>query len=220
MASTEVRTALGYLAKSHTVENQPPALRDTNLYLQDVALREAVAREGTAWADAQLQAFGQLTGSVDMIALGFQANENKPVLYTHDAYGHRIDEARFHPAHHQLMQVAMAHGLHASPWLRPQAGAHVARAAHFYLQSQVEAGHGCPVTMTCAVVLALRAQPELAAQWLPRILHLGYDPRNRPMAEKKAITMGMAMTEKQGGSDVRANTLTAHTLEDGHHDAL
>lgn len=202
----------GHLAETHIVENQPPHLRDYNLYQQDTALCEAVVREGAAWAQDDLQAFGQLAGSAAMIELGFQANENKPVLYTHDNYGHRIDEVRFHPAYHQLMKVSLENGLHAAHWLKPQTGAHVARAAKFYLQAQVEAAHGCPVTMTSAVVPALLQQPELAAQWLPKITALGYDHRNLPMEQKSAITVGMAMTEKQGGSDVRANTVRAHAL--------
>jgi putative acyl-CoA dehydrogenase len=213
--ATALTASVGHLAETHIVENQPPALRDTNLYLQDRALQEAVAREGAAWAEADLQAFGQLTGSAAMIEWGFQANENKPVLYTHDNYGHRIDEVRFHPAYHQLMKVSLEHGLHASHWLQPQAGAHVARAAKFYLQAQVEAAHGCPVTMTSAVVPALMQQPDLAALWLPKITALGYDQRNIPMEQKAAITVGMAMTEKQGGSDVRANTVRAHALGAG-----
>ena len=176
-----------------------------------------MAREGAAWADAELQAFGKLTGSAAMIELGFQANENKPVLYTHDNYGHRIDEVRFHPAYHQLMKTSTENGLHASHWLNPRVGAHVARAAKFYLQSQVEASHGCPITMTAAAVPALLMQPELAAQWLPKITQLGYDPRNIPMEQKSAITVGMAMTEKQGGSDVRANTVLAHALGADEH---
>ena len=207
--------AHGHLAETHIVENQPPALRDINLYQQDAALREAVAREGAAWAEADLQSFGKLTGSAEMIELGFQANENKPVLYTHDNYGHRIDEVRFHPAYHQLMKTSLEQGLHASHWLKPQAGAHVARAAKFYLQAQVEAAHGCPVTMTSAVVPALLEQPDLAAQWLPKITALAYDQRNIPMEKKSAITVGMAMSEKQGGSDVRSNTVRAHALGAG-----
>ena len=141
--------------------------------------------------------------------------ENKPVLYTHDNYGHRRDEVRFHPAYHQLMKASLEHGLHASHWRAPQAGAHVARAAKFYMMAQVEAAHGCPVTMTSAVVPALLEQPDMAAQWLPKITALQYDHRNIPMEQKSAITVGMAMTEKQGGSDVRANTVRAHALGTG-----
>lgn len=204
-----------YWADTHVVENQPPALHDYNLYAHDAALREAVAREGAGWAEADLQAFGALTGSREMIELGFQANENKPVLHTHNNYGHRIDEVRFHPAYHRLMQVSMGHGLHASHWSEPRVGAHVARAAKVYLQSQVEAAHCCPITMTSAAVPALREQPDIAAQWLPKILDRHYDHRNVPVAQKQGVTIGMAMTEKQGGSDVRLNSLAAHPLGSG-----
>ena len=205
----------GHLAETHVVENQPPALRDYNTYTHDTALVEGVTREGAAWADAPLRAFGALTGSAEVIELGFQANENKPVLFTHDPYGHRIDEVRFHPAYHRLMQMSLEHGLHSAHWTQPGPGAHVARAAAFYLQSQVDAAHGCPVTMTSAAVPALQQQPGLAALYLPKILARQYDPRNIPLERKSAVTVGMAMTEKQGGSDVRANTLRAHPLGAG-----
>ncbi len=205
----------GFLAETHTVENQPPPLHDYNLYRQDRALQEAVVREGAAWAEHDLDAFGALAGSREMIELGFQANENKPVLYTHDNYGHRIDEVRFHPAYHRLMQVSLEHGLHASHWLEPKAGAQVARAAKFYMQSQVEAAHCCPVTMTSAVIPALLEQADLAQQWVPKILARHYDHRNIPIEQKQGITVGMAMTEKQGGSDVRTNTLRAYPSGSG-----
>ncbi|MFZ3128089.1 MAG: acyl-CoA dehydrogenase family protein [Rhodoferax sp.] len=210
---TPLKTA--FMAETHAVQNQPPALQDYNLYLQDHALCEAVVREGAAWAEPDLQAFGALTGSREMIELGFQANENKPVLYTHNNYGHRIDEVRFHPAYHRLMQVSLENGLHASHWLEPKAGAQVNRAAKFYLQSQVEAAHCCPVTMTSAAIPALLEQPDVAAQWAPKILARQYDYRNVPDAQKQAVTIGMAMTEKQGGSDVRSNTLVAHPVGSG-----
>jgi len=211
----DTRTENRFMAETHLVENQPPPLHDYNLYLQDQALREAVLREGAGWADDALSAFGVLTGSRELIELGFQANENRPVLYTHDNYGHRIDEVRYHPAYHRLMQISMENGLHASHWLDPKAGAQVARAARCYLQNQVEAAHGCPVTMTSAVVPALLEQPDIAAQWMPKILACQYDHRNIPVEQKQAVTIGMAMTEKQGGSDVRANTLRAWPLAGG-----
>jgi putative acyl-CoA dehydrogenase len=200
-------------AETHVVENQPRPLEDYNPYRRDLALREAVSREGAALADEELEKFGQLTGSARLIELGFQANENKPVLVTHDRYGNRLNEVRFHPAYHELMRISLAHELHASHWARPGAGAQVARAARFYLMSQVEAAHGCPVTMTSAVVPALRLQPEIYAQYEDKILNAGYDPRNVPIGEKTSITMGMAMTEKQGGSDVRANSTRAHAVD-------
>jgi len=204
-----------YWAETHVVENQPPPLQDYNLYGQDKALCEAVSREGAGWAEGELQAFGKLTGSREMIELGFQANENKPVLYTHNNYGHRIDEVRFHPAYHRLMQVSIENGLHSAHWTDTRAGAHVARAAMVYLQSQVDAAHGCPITMTSAAIPALLEQPDIAAQWAPKIMARHYDYRNVPVDQKQGVTIGMAMTEKQGGSDVRANTLRAHPLGSG-----
>ena len=215
MNMTDALIQTNYWAETHTVDNQPPALHDYNAYQQDAALREAVVREGAAWAETDIAKFGALTGSQEMIELGFQANENKPVLYTHDRFGHRIDEVRFHPAYHRLMQVSLEHGLHSSHWTDPRTGAHVARAAKFYLQSQVDAAHGCPVTMTSAAIPALREQPDLAAQWAPKIMARGYDHRNVPVAQKQALTIGMAMTEKQGGSDVRSNSVRAHPLGSG-----
>ncbi len=204
-----------FLAETHEVQNQPPPLQDYNLYQQDQALREAVEREGAAWAEGNLQSFGALTGSREVIELGFQANENKPVLYTHNNYGHRIDEVRFHPAYHRLMQISLENGLHSSHWTHPGPGAQVARAARFYLQSQVDAAHGCPVTMTSAAIPSLLEQPDVAARWTDKIMACAYDPRNVPVEQKQAVTIGMAMSEKQGGSDVRANTLRAYPLGAG-----
>ncbi|HJV74630.1 MAG TPA: isovaleryl-CoA dehydrogenase [Noviherbaspirillum sp.] len=211
----DTRSGNRFMAETHVVTNQPPPLQDYNLYLADQALQEAVQREGAAWAEDELSAFGVLTGSSELIELGFQANENKPVLYTHDNYGHRIDEVRFHPAYHRLMQISLETGLHSSHWTNPKAGAQVARAAGFYMQSQVEAAHCCPVTMTSAVVPALLLQPDIARQWMPKILARHYDYRNIPVEQKQGLTIGMAMTEKQGGSDVRTNTLRAYPLGSG-----
>ncbi|MGM0569306.1 isovaleryl-CoA dehydrogenase [Marinobacter sp.] len=198
-----------WLAQTHEVLNQPPALENYNLFLQDRALQEAVEREGADWARADLEAFGELAGRRETIELGFLANDNKPTFHTHDRFGHRIDEVRFHPAYHELMRLAMEHGLHSSPWQQPGKGAHVARAARYYLHTQVEAAHGCPITMTFAAMPSIMKQPELAEVWAPKILHRDYDPRNVPDSEKQSVTIGMAMTEKQGGSDVRANTTRA-----------
>jgi len=200
------------LADTHEVVNVSRELVDFNAYLQDAALQDAVQREGAAWAQAPLVAFGQLTGSADYLALGVQANRYGPELDTHDRFGHRTDQVNFHPAYHALMATAIQHGLHASPWTDPRPGAHVARAAHTYLHTQVDAGHGCPITMTFAAVPSLRTTPALAAAWEPRITSRVYDPRNVPDAQKHGVTVGMAMTEKQGGSDVRANTTRAHPL--------
>ena len=198
-----------YLADTHELINLGTELVDFDMYGQDRALVEAVRREGADWADAALGDFGRLTGSAEYLELGALANKHQPELETHDRFGRRVDLVKFHPAYHQLMRTAIEHGIHASPYTDPRPGAHVARAAHLYLQSQVEAGHGCPVTMTFAAVPALRATPSLAALWEPKLTARIYDPRNVPEAQKQGLTIGMAMTEKQGGSDVRTNTTRA-----------
>ena len=146
------------------------------------------------------------------MAWGFAANENPPVLKTHDRFGHRIDEVEFHPAWHELMRLSCEAGLHARPWGEPRAGAHVARAAKMMLASQNEFGHGCPISMTYSAYPALQRQPDLFAEWGPRIVRERYDPRFLPASEKQGALVGMAMTEKQGGSDVRANTTRAVAL--------
>ena len=176
---------------------------------------EAVRREGAGWAEQTLTEYGRLTGRADIIELGFAANANKPDLHTHDRFGHRIDEVRFHPAYHELMKLGLEAGLHSTPWTDPKPGAHVARAAQYYLHTQVEAAHCCPITMTFAAVPSIRKQPELAETWLPKILTRAYDPRNVRDGEKQAVTIGMAMTEKQGGSDVRANSTKAYPQGEG-----
>ena len=201
-----------YLAQTHEVVNVSNELVDYNAYTQDAALVDGVAREGGGWAHEALTAFGQLTGSAETIELGALANRNPPEFDTHDRFGNRVDLVRFHPSYHRLMQTAIEHGLHSSPWTDPRAGAHVARAAHTYLQTQVEAGHGCPITMTFAAIPALRHTSGLAALWEPRITARVYDPRNVPDTQKAGLTIGMAMTEKQGGSDVRANTTRAYPV--------
>ncbi|RRJ83436.1 acyl-CoA dehydrogenase family protein [Aestuariirhabdus litorea] len=201
-----------YLAETHEVINTPPPLENYNLYLQDMALQEAVAREGAGWADEALQRYGALTGSREMIEWGHLANRHKPEFNTHDRYGHRIDQVDFHPSYHQLMERAIREGIPSAPWSDPKPGANVARAALNYLQSQVEAGHGCPLTMTFAAVPTLRKQPGVAARWLPLIHSCRYDPSNQPIGLKQGATIGMAMTEKQGGSDVRANTTRAYPI--------
>ena len=203
------------LPETHEVINVSCELTDFNPYLQDAALQAAVAREGAQWAHDDLVTFGTLTGSAAYLELGVQANHVAPELDTHDRFGRRIDQVRFHPAYHTLMKTAIEHGLHSSPWTDPRAGAHVARAAHNYLHTQVDAGHGCPITMTFAAVPTLRTTPSLAQLWEPKISARVYDPRNVPDGDKLGLTIGMAMTEKQGGSDVRANTTRAHPLGAG-----
>lgn len=202
-------------ASTHLVENQPPSLENYNSYTTDRALQEGVRRESGSDDDAPLKTFGQWAGSPEAIALGVDANRYSPQLVTHDRQGHRVDLIEFHPAYHQLMQTAIEHGLHASPWRNPQPGAHVNRAAHYFLQTQVEAGHGCPITMTFAALPALRHQPSLLEQWGDKITAPHYDSRNVPYFEKQGLTLGMAMTEKQGGSDVRLNTTRAHPIDQG-----
>jgi putative acyl-CoA dehydrogenase len=195
--------------ETHEVFNQPPPLVGYNVYEQDIALREGVAREGAAWAEPRLREIGAVAGSEEAIAWGEQANRYPPELRTHDRYGHRIDEVSFHPAWHELMRRAVGWGLHASPWRDPQPGAHVARAAGFLVWSQVEAGHGCPISMTYAAIPALRVEPTVAAEWEPRFTSLEYDFGLRAPQTKRGLICGMGMTEKQGGSDVRANTTRA-----------
>ncbi len=202
-------------AGTHAVVNQAPLLVDYNLFKTDGVLVEALEREGAGWARARLEEFGRLTGTEEAIRWGFQANENPPLLHTHDRFGHRIDEVEFHPAWHSLMRLSIEHGLASLPWTEPKQGAHVARAALMLLASENEAGHTCPVSMTYAVVPALRKQPDLAREWEPHIHRLKYDPRARPVSEKAGALMGMAMTEKQGGSDVRSNTTLAETTGGG-----
>lgn len=204
-----------YFAETHRVENQPPELVDYNPYLEDRALVEAVTREEAGWATDELVEFGMLTGTKEVIDLGFRANENKPVLITHDRYGHRIDAVRFHPAYHELMKISIENGLHSAHWTNPRPGAHVARAAKYYLQYQVEAAHCCPITMTSAVIPALLKEPQVYEDWAPAIMARHYDPRNVHHEHKKGVTIGMAMTEKQGGSDVRSNSTLANPLGNG-----
>jgi putative acyl-CoA dehydrogenase len=201
--------ALDFCAATHEVINQPTPLVDYNLFDSDPALREAVLREGAGRAEGALRSFGARAGSASYLELGELANRHVPEFDTHDRFGHRVDLVRFHPSYHQLMTVAIEEGLHSSHWTDPGPGAQVARAAKYYMQSQVEAGHGCPITMTSAVVPSLRAEPALAAIWEPRITARHYDSRNVPATDKRGITTGMAMTEKQGGSDVQANTTRA-----------
>ncbi|GAA3949539.1 isovaleryl-CoA dehydrogenase [Allohahella marinimesophila] len=211
--SAESAAEDSYLADTHEVVNQPPPLENYNLFEQDQALREGVVREGAAWAEGELGEYGALAGRSDIIELGFLANENKPIFHSHDRFGHRQDLVKFHPAYHQLMTLALEHGLHSSPWTHPREGAHVARAARYYMHAQVEAAHGCPVTMTFAAMPSIALQPDIAAVWGPKMTARAYDPRNVPAEEKSAVTIGMAMTEKQGGSDVRANSTRAMPIE-------
>ncbi|MGH2590013.1 MAG: acyl-CoA dehydrogenase family protein, partial [Actinomycetota bacterium] len=201
--------------KTHEVFNQSTPLENYNVFGEDRALVEALRREGGEWAEDRALQIGEIAGRARTLRWGAEANENTPVLRTHDRFGNRIDEVDFHPAWHELMRIGIGHGLHALPWREPQPGAHVARAAMFITLSQAEAGVGCPISMTYSAIPALRAQPELAEEWEPRFLSLEYDERLVPAPDKTGALCGMAMTEKQGGSDVRANTTVARPLNGG-----
>jgi putative acyl-CoA dehydrogenase len=202
------------MPRTHEVTNQVPPHHGYDA-AADPALLEAVAREGAEWAVPELHRLGVLAGSEQAAEWGRLANENPPVLRTHDRYGHRIDEVEFHPYWHDLMRTAVAHGLHAAPWTEDRPGAHVARAAKFIVWGQVEAGHTCPVSMTYAAVPALRTTPALAAWLEPLLGSRTYDFGLRRPDTKAGLIAGMSMTEKQGGSDVRANTTTAVPAGDG-----
>jgi putative acyl-CoA dehydrogenase len=199
---------------THQVLNQVPPLAGHDV-AADPALLAALEREGAGWAAPQLHGLGVLAGLAATQEQARLANEHPPVLRTHDRYGHRIDEVEFHPAWHQLMTIAVAHGLHATAWADAAPGAHVARAAKFYVWTQAEGGHGCPISMTYACVPALRHAPELASRFEPLLTATTYDPGLRVPDSKASLLAGMAMTEKQGGSDVRANSTRAEPAADG-----
>ncbi|CAN5357318.1 acyl-CoA dehydrogenase family protein [soil metagenome] len=198
---------------THEVTNQPPPLLGHDVFGTDRPLVEGVRRYGAA-TDA-LSQLGRLAGSEQAQRWAVEANTHLPVLHTHDRYGHRIDEIDFHPSWHALLDTAVSAGLHGAVWASNDPARHVRRAAGFYVWSQVEAGHGCPVSMTYAVVPALRAAPELAARYEPGLTSTSYDPGLRDPEAKAGLLAGMAMTEKQGGSDVRANTTRAVPRGDG-----
>lgn len=200
---------------THEVLNQPTLLVNYNLYETDEVLKEALRREGAGWAEKEASDFGRLMGTEEVIRWGFQANENPPSLKTHDRFGNRIDEVEFHPAWHEVMKASMQYQLHNRPWRERKEGAHVARAAMMMLAAQNEYGHLCPISMTYSSVPALRVQPEIAAEWEPRLRSVTYDPVCKPAGEKRGVLIGMAMTEKQGGSDVRANTTKAVPVNGG-----
>ena len=210
MATAERRSA-----QTHEVFNQPPPLEDYNPFDADRPLVEGLRREGGEWAEAEARELGAICGSRQTIRWGFEANERRPELRTHDRFGNRVDEVEFDSSWHELMRIGVGHGLHAEPWREPGPGAHVARAVKFMLLMQAEAGVGCPISMTYSAIPALRHQPELAEEWEARFLSLDYDERSMPAERKSGALCGMAMTEKQGGSDVRANTTAATPLNGG-----
>lgn len=198
---------------THEVFNQVPALADYNLYTRDAALQEAVAREGAGWHEAGLAAIGATMGQSATLQLAELANRQPPVLRTHDRLGQRIDQVDFHPAWTRLMELLYADGVHNAAWLAPRAGAHVARAAAFFLHGQVEAGSLCPVTMSFAALPILQREPALQALLGDRLGSRSYDDRDLPISAKRSLSFGMGMTEKQGGSDLRGNTTQARPLD-------
>ncbi len=200
--------------QTHDVTNQAPPLVGYDV-AQDAALLAGLDREGAGWHVDDLHRIGRLAGSAEAQQWGEEANRFEPELRTHDRFGHRIDEVDFHPSWHKLLDVAVSEGLAGAPWADPRPGAHVARAASFYSWSQAEGGHGCPGSMTYAVVPALRANAELAAAYEPLLTSRVYEPGLRAPLSKHGLLAGMGMTEKQGGSDVRANTTTATANGDG-----
>jgi putative acyl-CoA dehydrogenase len=203
------------------VTNQAPPLVGHNVVTSDAALVEAVTRHASPDVVADLVGLGSEAGTAEAREHGILANENHPHLTPYDRYGNRIDEVRFHPSWHWLMERAVGHGLAAAPWEQQQDGAphaHVRRAAGFMAWSHTEPGHGCPISMTYAAVPALRADDAIAKEWTPLLASTTYDPGLRPLAEKRGALAGMGMTEKQGGSDVRANVTEARpTSVDGEY---
>lgn len=200
--------------ETHDVFNQPTPLEPFNAYATDRALQDWVNIFNGDWHEQGLNQFGMRAGS-DLFEAGFSANKFKPEFKPHDRFGKRIDQVDFHPSYHLLMQTAIEAGHHSIAWSEKKPGAHVARAAMEYMHSQADPGTGCPLTMTFAAVPALMHQPNIAKDWVPKILARKYDGRNVPYFEKEGLTIGMAMTEKQGGSDVRANTTKAYPLGKG-----
>ncbi|MGW1342132.1 acyl-CoA dehydrogenase family protein [Kribbella sp. NPDC002412] len=197
------------MADPFAVTNQAPPLRGVNFFTRDAALGDALRPYGGLANDPGLRRIGELAGSEEALAQALPANQNPPVLRTHDRYGHRVDEVEFHPSWHWLMEQAVGFGLQAAPWTSDRPSPHLTRAAGFYLWSQVEPGHGCPISMTYAAVPALKADEQLAKAWIPQLASTQYDVRRLPPADKAGVLAGMGMTEKQGGSDVRANLTTA-----------
>ncbi|GGX94069.1 acyl-CoA dehydrogenase [Litchfieldella qijiaojingensis] len=205
MADASPRTRLA----THEVVNQPATGEDSDLFALDQALQEALAREAPDWVSRRLAPLGVDVGSRRIQALGETANRHPPELRLFDRHGRRLDEVVYHPAYHELMHLACDHGWHAVAWQEESRGGHQAHIAAMYLLTQAEPGFCCPITMTHAAMPALRHQPEVHAQWAPRMLAWDYDGRAIPAWDKPAVTLGMAMTEKQGGSDVRTNTTRA-----------
>ena len=194
--------------------NQPPILENYNLFASDRILCEAVKNNGGAWNDENATAFGEILGKAETLELGNLANANPPKLNTHDRFGNRLDVVEFHPAYHELMRVSIENETHTLAWTSERDGAYIARSALAFMKQQVDEGTSCPLTMTFAVVPSLKISPEIADEWLPKVLSNEYDERFLPIDEKRGALFGMAMTEPQGGSDVRANITFAEKLND------
>ncbi|MCU7806594.1 MAG: acyl-CoA dehydrogenase family protein [Candidatus Thiodiazotropha sp. (ex Semelilucina semeliformis)] len=198
--------------ETHKVFNQPSPLEGYNAFTSDRILQHYVNAFGGGWGDEALTRYGHLVGN-ELQTAGFDANRYPPTFHSHDRFGYRIDLVEYHPAYHQLMAAAIGARHHCLPWVDERAGAHVVRAGIEYLHTQADPGSGCPLTMTFASVPVISQQADIAKEWLPKITTNDYDPRNIPFYEKPGLTIGMAMTEKQGGSDVSANTTYAYPLE-------
>jgi putative acyl-CoA dehydrogenase len=198
---------------THEVTNQVPELQNYNIFATDVALVEGVRRAQAGWHEEKLYDFGAELGSKEVLHLGELANRHLPELTTHDRFGNRIDYVEFHPSWHALLSLLRREALHALPWMQPKPGAHVARAAGYFMHSQVEAGSLCPTTMTFASIPVLQSEPRLFAALESKLFSCDHDPRDLPLEQKRSILIGMGMTEKQGGSDVRTNTSVARSLE-------
>src|SRR5829696_6112788 len=200
---------------THEVLNQPPPLADYDAYTTDPALRRIVRAFGAEWAEPKLSATGRTVGSAHVQLLARQANRHTPELRTHDRFGNRVDEIEFHPAWHELMGLAIGQETHSLGWTEKRPGAQVARAALAYLWNEGENGIMCPILMTYASIPTLRGDPDIAREWEPKVLSTRYDPRQTRAADKTGVTVGMAMTEKQGGSDLRQTQSTAERDGDG-----
>lgn len=199
-------------AATHDVENQPPWRVDVDEYSENGVLRSAVGSFGAGWADGALREAGGLVGSASFQRDAHLANVHTPVAHAHDRWGFRLDEVEYDPSYHRVIREAVARGAHTSAWAEPRDGAHTARAAMFMLFAQVEPGHACPISMTHAAVASIEGSPWIADDWLPRLYSRDYDPRLLPGDEKSSALVGMAMTEKQGGSDVRAGTTVGESM--------
>lgn len=194
--------------------NQPPILADYNLFTSDSALVTAAEHNGAGWNNEHAADFGRVLGLAETLELGNSANKHTPVLKTHDRFGNRLDLVEFHPAYHELMRISIENKTHSLAWTAQRDGAYVARSVLAFMKQQVDEGTSCPITMTFAAVPSLKISDDIANEWLPKVLSNEYDPRFLPASEKRGATVGMAMTEPQGGSDVRSNITFAEKLND------